>query len=91
MADSTNETLSPKQVQQIRTQFETIIKATEELKKRNENIKYTKIVGDGVTFYILTEKGEVYLVSGGDNGTWEYLLNKLDINKHDADLGGENE
>ena len=28
MADSTNETLSPKQVQQIRTQFETIIKAT---------------------------------------------------------------
>lgn len=54
--------------------------AKKEIEKRNKNIKYTKIVGDGLTFYILTEDGQVYLVSGADNGTWQYLLDKLSFN-----------
>ena len=40
-----------------------INKFNESIASKNENIKYTKIIGDGSTFYILTESGEVYKVT----------------------------
>ena len=51
--------------------------AKQEIEKSKTNIKYTKLVGDGVTFYILTEDGTVYMLSSGDNGTYEYFENIL--------------
>ena len=50
-------------------------------------MKYVKIVGDGDTFYLLTEDGEVYFISGNDNGTWQYLLNKFNIDICLKDFG----
>ena len=52
-------------------------KAKEEIEKRADNVKYTKIVGDGVTFYILLQNGTVYMLTGGDNGTYKYFENLL--------------
>ena len=45
-----------------------------------QNIKYVKIVGDGDTFYILTEEGEVYFITSVDNGNYAYMLERLGIN-----------
>ena len=59
--------------------IDVINEAKEIINQKNENIKYTKIVGDGISYYILTEKGEVYFVTGGDNGTWQYLIDKLNL------------
>ena len=51
------------------TNIEVLTKLNEYL---GQDIKFTKIVGDGVTFYLLTEEGEVYFISEGDNQTFYY-------------------
>lgn len=59
----------------LNSNIEIINKAKEEIEKRAGDVKYTKIVGDGITFYILTQEGTVYMLSCGDNGTYEYFEN----------------
>ena len=46
-------------------------------KQIGANTKYVKIVGDGVTFYVLTEDGEVYYLAEADNGNYVYSIEKL--------------
>lgn len=67
----------------IYSNIEAINKA---INKIGNNTKYTKIVGDGSTFYILTQEGSVYMVTDGATndgnvGSTAYLLEKLNAVK----------
>ncbi len=41
--------------------------------------KYAKVVGDGVTFYLLTQTGEVYIITEDGNGTYNYFDDKFTL------------
>ena len=51
--------------------------------------KYTKIVGDGVTFYLLTQAGEVYIITEGGNGTYTYFTSKFMLDYSIEEVNGE--
>ena len=54
------------------------LKVLEYAKKQiGENKKYVKLVGDGATFYILTEEGEVYIATESKNFAERYFSRKL--------------
>ncbi len=54
-----------------------------------DKTKYTKIVGDGVTFYILTQEGEVYIVTESGNGTYNYFNDKFSLTKEMGSGNGQ--
>lgn len=54
-----------------------IVNEAKERIGKNEN--YTKIIGDGSTFYILTQTGNVYIISDADNDYFSYLKNEYGL------------
>ena len=63
---------------EIKTNKEELAELINKIKENNNNnLRFTKIVGDSYSYYILTEKGEVYFVTLADNGNWTYVLDKI--------------
>ena len=60
----------------VYSNIDIIEKAKEQIGTNN----FVKIVGDGLTFYILTKYGEVYEITCANNGTYGYFYKKLNKN-----------
>lgn len=57
----------------LNTNIDILNEAKSTIEQNNGKIKFTKIIGDGKLFYLLTEQGNVYFVSNGEEEICKYI------------------